>query len=126
MIITIDLIITIQKQLIEKTGGMLGIKDLNALESAINTVYQTFNQKDLYPTEIEKICRLSYNLNTSHPFFDGNKRIAMHVLILLLRFNNYIFTPSNEEVIEIGFRVAKNDMGYEQLLVWVKEQLKSK
>ncbi|MGD9910100.1 MAG: type II toxin-antitoxin system death-on-curing family toxin [Candidatus Izemoplasmatales bacterium] len=79
MIITIDFIIELQKRMINATGGIFGIKDMNILDSAISSVYQTFMGKDLYPSDVEKICRLSFNLNTSHPFIDGNKRISMHL-----------------------------------------------
>ena len=40
--------------LIEKFGGGRGIRDMGALEAAIARPYATFDQKDLYPTTIEK------------------------------------------------------------------------
>jgi len=102
MIITVELVISLQKRLIETSGGKPEIRDINLLDSALASIYQTFNKKELYPTELEQICRLSHNLNTCHSFVDGNKHIAMHMLALMLRFNEFDYHPSNQEVIDIG------------------------
>ena len=40
--------------LIERFGGTGGIRDAGGLESAINRPLQTFDQKELYPTPVEK------------------------------------------------------------------------
>jgi death-on-curing protein len=62
---------------------------------------------------------LAFNLISSHPFLDGNKRIGMHMLITYLRFENIDFYPSPKEVIRIGFSIAKGDLTYESFLKWV-------
>jgi death-on-curing protein len=38
------------RRIIEQTGGLRGIRDIGALESAIAQPRMTFNDKDLYPT----------------------------------------------------------------------------
>jgi len=45
-------------------------------ESSINTIYQSFQKKKLYPSIEEKTANLLYFLIKNHPFVDGNKRIA--------------------------------------------------
>lgn len=124
MIFTKDIVITIQKRLIETSGGEHGIKDLRLLDSAVSTIYQTFDGKELYPTIIEKASRLCFILNTSHAFVDGNKRIAMHMLALFLRFHDVEYKPSNGDVIRVGLGVADNKMTYYELLDWVKSVTK--
>ena len=88
------------------------------LDFSIKSIYQTFDQKDVYPTIIEKATRLSFNLITAHPFLDGNKRIGMHMLIVYLRVENIDFYPSSNEVIHIGFSIAKSDLTYKSFLEW--------
>jgi len=123
MIINLEFVINLHETLIDKTGGIKGVRDYNLLDSLISSVYQTFNGKDLYPNEIEKICRISYLLNTRHPFYDGNKRIAMHILALILRYEGYHYKPTNEEVVEIGFKISQNKMNYKDFLVWVNNKI---
>ena len=119
--ITPELTINLHKRLIERTGGEFGIKDERVLESIINSVYQTFEGKDLYPSIKEKAARLCYLLNTRHAFVDGNKRIAMHALAVYLRMHDIAYRPSQEEVINAGLAIAANHWSYEKVLNWVDE-----
>jgi len=119
MIFTCDIVIEIQERLIQTSGGMAGIRDVKSLDSALQSIYQTFDGSELYPTIIEKAARLGYSLNASHPFVDGNKRIAMHMIALFLRFHEIPYLPSNEEVIRVGLSLANNKMTYEELVEWV-------
>jgi len=120
MIFTKEDVISFHKRIIEVSGGKSGIKDEGLLDSAINSIYQTFDKKDLYPTLIEKAARLCFALNLNHAFIDGNKRIAMHMLAVFLRFHDVIYQPSNTEVIRVGLELANGAMTYDQLLHWVK------
>ncbi|GEM_PF-1566113 len=66
MIFDKDILIEIHQRIIETTGGTSGLKDLGLLDSAVSSIYQTYDGKDLYPTIIEKACRLAYSLNMNH------------------------------------------------------------
>lgn len=123
MIFTTDIVIEIHKRMIESSGGITGIRDYKLLDSALQTIYQTFDGSDLYPSIIEKAARLGYALNANHPFIDGNKRIAMHMMALFLRFHEISYQPSNEEVIRVGLSLANNQMTYEELVNWVNKNI---
>ena len=62
--------------LIERFGGSKGIRDRAALESALNRPFQTFDQKELYPTSLDKATAIFESIISNHPFIDGNKRTA--------------------------------------------------
>jgi death on curing protein len=64
----------IHKILIDTFGGAHGIRDLSALESALSRPFQTFDDKELYPTAIDKAAALAESILNNHPFVDGNKR----------------------------------------------------
>ena len=74
--INIELVISLHGILIEKFGGSKGIRDYNALESAIARPFMTFDKEDLYPSPIEKAAALIESLISNDPFIDGNKRIG--------------------------------------------------
>ena len=77
--------------IISSSGGSRGIRDINALESAINQPRQTFDQKDLYPDIVTKAA-LCFSLVINHPFIDGNKRVghASMETFLILTLQRYL------------------------------------
>jgi prophage maintenance system killer protein len=56
----------------------------NILESCLETPFQTFGGKELYPTLTSKIGILFYLMNKNHPFQNDNKRVAMTTLFYAL------------------------------------------
>jgi death-on-curing protein len=56
----------------------------NVLESCLETPFQTYGGKDLYSTFTAKVSVLFYLMNKNHPFQNGNKRIAMTTLFVVL------------------------------------------
>src|SRR5580700_1082464 len=94
---TVNEAIKIQKILIEEFGGTNGIRDIGALESAINRPYVTFNSVELYPNPIEKAVAIIESIINNHPFVDGNKRAGYVLMRLLLLNLGYDIHASEEE-----------------------------
>ncbi len=103
-----------------ETGGSVGVRDEGLLESALESVFATFDGTELYPSKEEKGARLGYNLISNHAFVDGNKRIGMYVMLIFLEVNGVRITATNEEAAEAGLKVAAGEMKYEELLEWVR------
>lgn len=64
---------------------------------------------DIHPTVAEKAVRLAFGLVRSHPFLDGNKRVATACLGALLRLNGFEFKSSADELLAtiLGVAAAK-------------------
>ena len=77
----------IHEILIERFGGIKGVRDLELLKSSLNRPLQTFDGKELYPTITEKAAALLESLIKNHPFHDGNKRIGYTMCRLILLEN---------------------------------------
>lgn len=118
-----DDIIFLHDELIEEYGGSDGLRDEGMLESALNTPLQTFDSKDLYPSILDKIARLSFGLVMDHPFIDGNKRIAAKVLDVGLDANGAILMATSEEMAEEFLGLASGKVDYSAFLTWVKSKL---
>lgn len=71
--LTLGEVLGIYRRVMEQSGGMAGIRDLGALESAVAQPRMTFSGEDLYPTLVEKAAALGFSLIQNHPFADGNK-----------------------------------------------------
>lgn len=66
--LTVEEITHIHKKLIEKTGGMPGLRDFGMLEPAVYSTMQSFGEDDVYPTSYERAARLAYAITMNHPF----------------------------------------------------------
>lgn len=112
-------VLLLHQILAEATGGDPELRDVNLLDSALESAFQTFDGKDLYPTKEEKAARLGFALISNHAFVDGNKRIGMYVLLTFLETNGIRIRPTNEEVARVGLAVAAGSMKYNELLRWI-------
>jgi death-on-curing protein len=81
------------KQLIEHYGGAPGVRDVGALESALQRP-----QTGYYDTIIEEAAALLESLVQNHPFVDGNKRVAFAVVDVFLRINGYTIVTTSREI----------------------------
>ena len=103
-------VVKIHRSLIEKTGGMDGIRDAQLLDSALKTPFQTFGGNNLYPDILDKASQLCYSLIENHPFIDGNKRIGVHLMVLFLKLNNIEVNYSQQELVDFGLDIASGKM----------------
>ena len=106
----------------EATGGDTGIRDEALLESAIENVYATFDGIELYPTKEEKAARLGFSLISNHAFVDGNKRIGIYIMLSFLELNGVRIEATNDEVYELGMKVAEGKADYSYILEWIKSR----
>jgi death on curing protein len=109
----------IQKLLIEKFGGLHGIRDMAALESALSRPFQTFDHSSLYQSHIEKAAALLESLLINHPFIDGNKRIGYFMLRLFLLNNNIDITASENNKYEFIINVASGIIKFDEIVLWL-------
>ena len=114
-------VLLLHQLIAEETGGSVGVRDEGLLESALETAFSSFGGQEFYPTKEEKGARLGYSLISNHAFVDGNKRIGMYVMLTFLEVNGIRLDCSNDDVVEAGLGVASGQMGYEDLLAWVRE-----
>lgn len=79
----------------------------------MNTTYQTFGGKELYPSFEEKAANLLYFIIKNHPFVDGNKMIrALFFLMFLyenIGFDNFINRFNNNGLTALCYLVAGSD-----------------
>ena len=112
-------VLLLHKLITEETGGDPNIRDSRLLDSALESAFQTFDGKELYPTKEEKGARIGYALISNHAFVDGNKRIGMYVLLTFLETNDVKISPTVDDVARVGLAVAAGEMSYDDLLDWI-------
>lgn len=122
--ILLDDILDFHQQLTDKYRMENGIHDINLLQSAVNAPFQSFAGQDLYPTIFDKASRLCYGLTKNHPFNDGNKRTAIHSMLIYLGLNDIFLNYDNIELENIIIDIASSKMTYEELTQWLQDHTK--
>lgn len=91
-----------------KFGGsdLFGNEKDQSFKSSINTIYQTFDGQDLYPSVEEKGAMLLYLVTKNHSFSDGNKRIAAFLFLWFLEKNGILYKADGTKLIENNTLVA--------------------
>lgn len=117
-------VILIHSRVIEGSGGLDGLRDRDGLEAAVSAPMQTFDGKELYPTDIEKIARLGFGLASNHAFVDGNKRIGAMMTQLLLKWNGYDLTLHTGELADMFIAIADGTAKEKDLPDWIHRHLR--
>ena len=114
-----DVLKNVHQRLIENYGGLAGIRDENALESAVarpqNLVSYTGEES------IAKLgAALVWAIVRSHPFADGNKRTAFAALSIFLDINGYDLNCSEVEETAMILRAAGSEITEDEFGAWVE------
>jgi prophage maintenance system killer protein len=83
-----------------KFGGsnLFGNEKDDSFKSSLETIYQTFDGIDLYPSVQEKAGHLLYFVTKNHSFSDGNKRIAAFLFVWFLERNALLYCEGKKVI----------------------------
>jgi prophage maintenance system killer protein len=90
----------------QKAGKLFGNEKDQSFKSSLETIYQTFDTSDLYPSIEEKAANLLYFVVKNHSFSDGNKRIAAGLFIYFLDMNQKLYNEQGNKRIGDNALVA--------------------
>jgi death-on-curing protein len=103
-------------------GGLTGIRDENALESALARARNKWahNKK----TDLAQLAAAyGFGIATSHPYRDGNKRIAFLSMLMFLGLNGHSLVATETEVVTTMLAVAGKQYSEKQLADWVRRHI---
>ncbi len=112
--------------LIDTFGGSKGIRDKGALEASLARPFSTFDQKDLYPTTIEKAAAIFESLIINHPFVDGNKRISYVLMRLVLIEDDLEIMATQNQKYEFVISASKGEFRFEEIKNWLTQHVTKK
>lgn len=117
--LTLDEALAIHEALVERFGGLKGVRDPGLLESALYRP-RTGYYRDLS----EMAAALFESLLMNHPFIDGNKRVAFFATDVFLRLNGWKLKvePNAAHEFLIGL-LERGECDYNHLLAWIRKSL---
>lgn len=121
--LTLDEVLVLHQYVIEQSGGSSGVRDMNAVESALAQPRMPFGGRELYSTVGEKAAAMGFSLVSNHPFIDGNKRIGHAALETFLSLNGYEISAPIDEAEHIVLRLAAGELSREEWTTWVQSHL---
>jgi death-on-curing protein len=100
-------VIDIHERLIEEFGGINGLRDEGALESALASV----ENRAYYENADILICAATYayHLTQAHAFIDGNKRIAAAISEIFLDINSIRLNATNDQIVDLFLSIASGE-----------------
>ena len=115
--LTLNEVLELYAQIMALSGGEVGIRDINALESALAQPRMTFEGRDLYPTIIEKAAALGF---APHLW-----RLEVVSTLHKLRSAGYLHDQLLDEVLEAFWQwpveiIPADRALIEQALRWAK------
>ncbi len=116
--IAIDDCIAMHEMMLAHHGGLAGLRDKGLLESALAKPKNLF----VYGKPSRAMMAASYaaGIILNHPFLDGNKRTGFLVAAVFLEVNGYVFTASEESVIENALALAAGKLMEKDYADWLK------
>jgi death-on-curing protein len=114
--LSLDEVLEIHEQQIERYGGSAGLRDPAGLESAIATPQATFGGGFLHTSIPAMAAAYLFHLCQNHAFIDGNKRVGANAAITFLLMNNWDATLDEEELVDLVLSVASGRVNKQGLI----------
>ncbi len=102
-------------------GGLQGIGDENALESALSRPQHKYHYDNA--TDLAALAAAyCYGIARSNCYRDGNKRTAFVTMVVFLGLNGLDLVADERDVVAVMLRTASGTMSEADLAQWIRER----
>ena len=123
--LTLDDVLEVHRDQIERYGGTLGVRDNGLLESALAAPQSGFGGHYLHADLFEMASAYLFHLVQNHPFLDGNKRVGAAAALTFLVMNGVKTKISNQALVEMVLSVAQGRMEKTAIADFFRQNAKS-
>lgn len=99
-------------------GGPAGLRDANALESAVARPEQLAHYGS--PDAADLAAAYGFGIARNHPFVDGNKRTAFVAIELFLALNGFELKASDADCVTTMLELAAGNLSEHALAEWIR------
>lgn len=119
-----DTVFAVHDKQLAVHGGLDGIRNLNAVESALERAKNIEAYGNPPPDAADLAAAYIYGIAGGHGFNDGNKRTAWVIGRLFLIINNQTLVFDQVDAINFMMAVAAGTMSEPQAAQWIRQRLK--
>jgi death-on-curing protein len=119
-----ELVLKLNQIIAESSEGPSGIGDEKSLLLAINRHFQTFDEKDLYPSAIVNSIAIFQSIIVNHPFIDAKKQMVYAFLRLLLFEDGFDIDADDDDKYKFVIDTSQGILDFEQIKGWIISNLK--
>lgn len=96
--LTVEDVLQLHDDQLERFGGSAGIRDRGVLESAVAVAKATFDGKLLHGDIFEMAAAYAFHIAENQPFLDGNKRSGLDAALVFLDVNGWLVLDPDERL----------------------------
>jgi death-on-curing protein len=119
-----DLLYAIHAEQLAEHGGLAGLRDANALESALARAEQLAHYGS--PDGAELAAAYGFGIARNHPFSDGNKRTAFVATELFLVLNGFDLHATDADCVMTMLGVAAGDIDEASFAAWIRAHIQAR
>lgn len=119
--LSIDNILSIHARMIDEFGGLSGVADQGLLESAVAMPSAGFAGEFLHKNLPAMAAAYLFHICKNHPFFDGNKRVAVVASEIFLNINGMQLDVDNEELKQLCLGVAAGEISKDETVTFFEK-----
>lgn len=118
--LSIEEVVAIHYEVVNKFGGSQGVRDFGLLHSAVERPRASFGGNDLYGSIHLKAAALLHSLIMNHPFVDGNKRTAYVSVARFLVVNSVVLTVQKDLIIQFILKLERENLTIKDISEWIE------
>jgi death-on-curing protein len=109
--LSLEEVVEIHADQIQRYGGSPGIRDVVLLESAVVIPQAGFGGHYLHTDLFEMAAAYLFHIVQNHPFVDGNKRVGAATALVFLKLNSIDVKITNPALVRLVLDVAQGRTG---------------
>ena len=121
--LTLEDVLALHDELIQRYGGAPGIRDAGLLEAALAMPQAGFGGRYFHQFPHEMGAVYLFHLVRNHAFVDGNKRVALACAILFFKINQVPYSITEAEAVEITISAASGQIDKDAVTTFFRKHL---
>lgn len=125
LFLSVEDVVEIHADQIQRYGGSLGIRDVELLHSALGMPEAGFGDQYLHAGLFEMAAAYLYHIVQNHPFIDGNKRTGTMAAFVFLKLNGFTLEAGESVFETLVLQAAQGQVGKDAIADFFREHTKS-
>ncbi len=113
----------IHRRQLERFGGRDGLRDEGLLESALAVPMAKFADQYAHEDLAAMAGAYLFHLARNHPCIDGNKRVALGVMLFFLQINGFRCTADHDRLYDAVIGVASGQLDKTQTAEFIRNNM---